>query len=230
MPIITPQSPQMFHLETLPGDWINHVCAGAYREKQSHRVDFWFDFNGIKLDTTMADDADGLVKVYDRLCEEQAAAYRLTPAYAALQERRRKEEARRAAYLAKPQRFPIAAVISAYTGRVVCDIGDVYKVLDYMTGESLFSHQIPRAAERARPHLLAQVPALARVDVANLDAMISKVHDGADRAARQQACAAWLEVETSSARLPKTVTLRHVPGFAAMDPIAELSAMLTPEN
>lgn len=224
---MTNQSPRMFRIETFAGDFIDHVCAKAYREQKTRHVAVFFEFNGVNLDTTMADDADGLAKLYSKILTEQAEAYRKTPEYAALQERERKAQEEHAAYLAKPQRFPIAAVISAYTGRVVCDFGEMWKVLDYMTGESLFNHQAPRAAEWARPHLLAQVPGLANLDIKSLVDALSGVNSN-DR--RWAVVNDWLEAEMTANALPKTVTLRHVPGFTAMDPSAELSAMLTPEN
>lgn len=38
----------------------------------------------------------------------------------------------------------------------------VYKILNFLTGAGVYSHQIPRATRTCMPHLLAQ---LARVDV-----------------------------------------------------------------
>jgi hypothetical protein len=57
--------------------------------------------------------------------------------------------------------FPTPAVLSAVTGRLVCDIGQVYEVLNWMTGESLFTHQLPRVGREAQPAVLAMHPALA---------------------------------------------------------------------
>jgi hypothetical protein len=39
--------------------------------------------------------------------------------------------------------FPTAEVLSAITGHLVCEIGGVYRVLNWMTGENLFTHQLP---------------------------------------------------------------------------------------
>ncbi|MFI7131592.1 hypothetical protein ACIBQ1_38360 [Nonomuraea sp. NPDC050153] len=41
----------------------------------------------------------------------------------------------------------------------------LYQILNWMTGDNLFTHQLPRAAEECTPSLLAQHPDLAEVDV-----------------------------------------------------------------
>lgn len=48
----------------------------------------------------------------------------------------------------------------------------VYDILNYMTGDSLFTHQLPRAGRECKEPLLAQHPELASVDVATLDALL----------------------------------------------------------
>lgn len=46
---------------------------------------------------------------------------------------------------------------------LVDDIGDIYGLLNYMTGDNLFTHQLPRAAGECKPALLEQHPQLADV-------------------------------------------------------------------
>lgn len=58
------------------------------------------------------------------------------------------------------QQFDTADVMSVVTGRLMGDIGGVYKVLNWMTGENLFTHQLPRVGREARPVLLAAHPLL----------------------------------------------------------------------
>jgi hypothetical protein len=57
--------------------------------------------------------------------------------------------------------FPTFAVLSVVTGRLLGDIGGVYEVLNFMTGESLFTHQLPRVSREAEPVILALHPELA---------------------------------------------------------------------
>jgi hypothetical protein len=61
---------------------------------------------------------------------------------------------------AKTRDMPTADVLSVVTGRLMGAIGGVYEVLNWMTGESLFTHQLPRVGAEARPILLAAHPAL----------------------------------------------------------------------
>lgn len=64
--------------------------------------------------------------------------------------------------------FPLGHILSITTGILVCEgedhpIDGVYKILNFMTGDSNFTHQIPRLSEEARPVLLRQHPQLAEV-------------------------------------------------------------------
>lgn len=56
--------------------------------------------------------------------------------------------------------FPTAKVLSAITGTLVCEIGGVYEVLNWMTGESLFTHQLPRVGREARTACVLYRPEL----------------------------------------------------------------------
>ena len=62
------------------------------------------------------------------------------------------------------QRFHLGAVLSMTTGKLLCaDIGDLYKIAQHLTGEPIWTHQLPRVMTESKPHLLAQFPALAAV-------------------------------------------------------------------
>ena len=50
--------------------------------------------------------------------------------------------------------FTTGQVLSAATGILMCEIGAVYEILNYMTGESLMTHQLPRVIREAQPVLL----------------------------------------------------------------------------
>mgnify|MGYP001611083412 CR=1 FL=1 len=60
--------------------------------------------------------------------------------------------------------FTLGEVLSITTGKLFCPIGVVYKILNHMTGDNLFTHQLPRAMREMQPHLLAQFPQLAAVN------------------------------------------------------------------
>lgn len=56
--------------------------------------------------------------------------------------------------------FATCDVLSTVTGVLIGNIGGVYEVLNWMTGESVFTHQLPRISREARPVLVAAHPAL----------------------------------------------------------------------
>lgn len=60
--------------------------------------------------------------------------------------------------------FPLGDVLSIVTGRLLSErhMGGVYEILNHMTGEDLYTHQLVRAAEVCKPALLKQFPELDR--------------------------------------------------------------------
>ncbi len=67
-------------------------------------------------------------------------------------------------------KFHLGDVLSITTGRLVSPrkIGGVYAILNFMTGDNLFTHQLPRACDECAPELLRQHPQLAAVVVPDL--------------------------------------------------------------
>jgi hypothetical protein len=61
--------------------------------------------------------------------------------------------------------FHIGDILSVTTERLVSPrhIDGVYDILNWMTGDSLFTHQLPRAAGECAPSLRAQFPDLAAI-------------------------------------------------------------------
>lgn len=68
--------------------------------------------------------------------------------------------------------FHLGDILSITTGTLVSPsvppIDGVYDILNYMTGESLFTHQLPRVRKEAAPVLLEQHPQLAAVDASGV--------------------------------------------------------------
>lgn len=69
------------------------------------------------------------------------------------------------------QTFDLADVLSITTGILLSDrkMDGVYDILNFMVGEDLFSHQLPRARDAVLPSLLQQFPQLADVVVPKFD-------------------------------------------------------------
>ena len=61
--------------------------------------------------------------------------------------------------------FHLGDVLTVTTGRLVAPrhMDAVYELLDFMTGDTLFTHQLPRAATECAPELLRQHPDLGNV-------------------------------------------------------------------
>lgn len=68
------------------------------------------------------------------------------------------------------KKFHIGDVLSITTGHLVSPrhMDGIYDILKFMTGDSLFTHQLPRASDECKPHLLKQHPQLNDVDASGI--------------------------------------------------------------
>lgn len=55
-------------------------------------------------------------------------------------------------------KFSIEAILTVLGSKLICEIGDFYKILNYMTGDNLFTHQLQRASRACAPELQKQLP------------------------------------------------------------------------
>jgi hypothetical protein len=106
--------------------------------------------------------------------------------------------------------FSLGAVLSATTGTLLCEIADLYEILNFLTGESLYTHQLPRAFKVCAPYVLQQHPDLVAVDTASIT---------------RENWRRWLA--TATKQYGKTRTLTPIPAgaYQAQDPIRELIDM-----
>jgi len=67
--------------------------------------------------------------------------------------------------MSEHRNFDLGDILSITTGMLVSTrhIEGVYDILNYMTGDSLFTHQLPRAIGECQGPLLAQHPQLAEI-------------------------------------------------------------------
>lgn len=122
--------------------------------------------------------------------------------------------------MSETKKFPTEDVLSTITGRLVSGtngIGGVYAVLNWMTGESVYTHQLPRISREAMPVVLALHPAL----------------DAACEEAKQVTRENWREWRDKwIARYGATLA---VPKFDAdqherIDALSELAEKIHPDN
>src|SRR5579859_629629 len=114
--------------------------------------------------------------------------------------------------------FHISDILTITTGRLVSTrhMGGVYDILGWMTGESLYTHQLPRVAREAEPVILAMHPQLASVDknaetnLENLDAWV----------------AARVAEFSKTLPVPKLNTDQH----ERIDPMSELAEKVHPDK
>lgn len=67
------------------------------------------------------------------------------------------------------KKFKIEVVLSAINGILLCQIGEVYDVLTFLTGDNLFTHQLPRAGRVCRIPVFKQHPFLKEIDTSDIN-------------------------------------------------------------
>ncbi len=65
--------------------------------------------------------------------------------------------------------FKLEVVLSSVFGILLCDIGEVYKCLNFLTGENIYTHQIPRAGKECQAPVVEQHPFLKTIDLSGIN-------------------------------------------------------------
>ena len=97
--------------------------------------------------------------------------------------------------MSETRTFGTGAVLSAATGYLLCDIQDVYEILNWLTNDNLFTRQLSRALGECRPWLLRWFPELYRANPKLLDIMLKDV----DENAKFAVCKVWV-IQTREAQ------------------------------
>jgi hypothetical protein len=115
--------------------------------------------------------------------------------------------------------FHLGDVLSVTTGLMLSPTGmdGIYEILNWMTGENLMTHQLPRAGDECIGPLLAQHPDLAEVQVP------AGVLD------TEATYRAWMDEQV--ARFGETREVAPLGGeeHAYIDPVTELRMMMRPD-
>lgn len=107
------------------------------------------------------------------------------------------------------QTFKLEEVLSAVKGVLLCKIGKVYEVLDFLTGDNIYTHQLPRVARTCEPHVLKQHPFLNDIDLSGIN-----TDNWQERLA---------EIKN---KYPNEIELIQIGDFLHKDPYAELVDMV----
>jgi hypothetical protein len=118
--------------------------------------------------------------------------------------------------------FDLSDILTITTGRLVSTrhIDGVYDILNHMTGESLFTHQLPRACDSCAPALLAQHPQLHALEVPAFDNTDTVEAD----------IAVWLAEQRQQFGTTLSVAVLRSGDYTAMHPLRELGRMAGPEK
>ncbi len=129
------------------------------------------------------------------------------------------------------KKFHISDVLTVTTGRLVSSrhMDGVYDILNYITGDNLFTHQLPRAARECEPWLAAQYPYLMenspemQPHMERLKADLQNV----ERDDKTKTVAAWVEAVREAFGLPEMIPIYEMGEdmHTHIDPIEELQAM-----
>lgn len=132
------------------------------------------------------------------------------------------------------KQFSLRAVLTVTTGRLLTQregprdngIGQLYEILNWITGDDLFTHQLPRAGETCKPYLLSLFPELAKAtDALPLLDQSLALHG-------EDAVDHWLtQIKTLSPELRDSWDIAPMPeGWTTIDPMIELESMVGKEK
>lgn len=118
------------------------------------------------------------------------------------------------------RQFHLGDILSITTGRLVSPrhMDGVYDILNWMTGDNLMTHQLPRASRECEGPLLAQHPDLAAVEVPG--SFGDDVQAGVDR---------WLAEQVALFGETREVAPLAAADHTYIDPITELRAKMRPD-
>lgn len=111
------------------------------------------------------------------------------------------------------KQYHISDILSVTTGILVSTrhVEGVYDILNYMTGDDLYIHQLPRAMEECAPYLLREHQWLADVDASTVNS---------------ETWEAWLREQIAEHGEWHLVRPIHLEDHAVRDPIEELQEMV----
>ena len=129
--------------------------------------------------------------------------------------------------MSETKTFRIGAILSITSEAMVCDIGDIYDILGWLTNEpGLMTHQLPRAARESEDFLREQFPDLAAVDMPKWSEVPG--WEAMDNEAKKAVITEWLD--DLAAHLGATREVPRLPAedHTSIDPLAEIK-MIRPD-
>jgi len=131
--------------------------------------------------------------------------------------------------------FPLRTVLTVTTGLLLTKpkdggngIGDLYDILNHMTGDNLFTHQLGRAGGECKPWLVRWFPELdspeLQIEVATLQEML-KTSSG--KSETEMLIVGWLSGVTAKGVAKEEYAIERIPmdDHETIDPYDELVQM-----
>jgi hypothetical protein len=109
--------------------------------------------------------------------------------------------------------FDLGAILNITTCRLLTNMDDIYEVLNYLTGDSIYTHQIPRVIKVARSYVLSLYPELNGIDN---DVVINSFEDAKIFIDEQK--------QVFGEKLP-LMPMSKADGYSYVDPIIEAFEM-----
>lgn len=113
--------------------------------------------------------------------------------------------------MAETMNFDAATVLTITTGRMLCDIKNVYEMLGWMTDDNLFTRQLPRASRECEPWLARWFPDTAeanlKTEIGALDELISGQHPDFAKAI----CETWFMKLIAAGQVARSYDVPRIP-------------------
>lgn len=119
--------------------------------------------------------------------------------------------------------FGIGPILTVTTGSLMCDLGDLYGILGWLTGEDLMTHQLPRASREAEGPLCEWFPDLATVTVPEWSALPG--WGGMSDDQKRANIESWLADLGSKVGAEREVPRLNADDHTSIDPLAETQMM-----
>lgn len=128
----------------------------------------------------------------------------------------------------KTKQFPLADILSITTGRLCCDMGKIYEILNFVTGDNLYTHVLGRASKFAAPFILEEHPAL---KLCGTDLCMNKLTEFIERSSPDIGVKAWLGWIKKVLGVEDSYEIQcHEDAWMSLNPISELIGMVGEEK
>lgn len=116
------------------------------------------------------------------------------------------------------QTFPLGTVLTVTTGRLLCEMDDLYRILEFMAGEPVWTHQLPRVSDEVKPVILALYPQLEEVEV-------PEKFEGETKDELMDAVMEWLDEQAETRGSAFQLAPLDIMDHTSIDPISEIRLM-----